>query len=202
MADARARRRVLVEASIRTGAEAQKICSARLLGPYRVPSHCRIWRSAPPGHIVRSRLYHEHCGEVDSRWLAPVLHARIGQPVLIRHTSALCDALRRAAVGSPPGGLRSVARSAASVIFAMASSMVKVFGFWTGGNSLKVSANFAAAGLRRVDEVGVVQEPVVVRVRRDVRELIRVGAQVEDLWHPQPVKGSAQTAIVPWHAAP
>ena len=30
-------------------------------------------------------------------------------------------------------------------ILAIASSMVKLFGFWTAGNSLKVSVNFAAA---------------------------------------------------------
>ncbi len=34
---------------------------------------------------------------------------------------------------------------ATSLIFAMASSMVKLPGFCTGGNSLKVSTNFAAA---------------------------------------------------------
>ena len=47
--------------------------------------------------------------------------------------------------------VRSITRSLdrdhglpASLIFAIASSMVNVFGFWTGGNSLKVAANFAA----------------------------------------------------------
>ena len=45
----------------------------------------------------------------------------------------------------PAARLQWWAPLAASDIFAIASSMVKLSGFWTGGNSLKVSANFAAA---------------------------------------------------------
>ena len=39
--------------------------------------------------------------------------------------------------------------------------------------------------LRRHEEEDVVEKPVVVGVRRYVRPLIRVGAEIEDLWHPQ-----------------
>ena len=61
---------------------------------------------------------------------------------------------------------------AASLIMRNASSMVKLFGFCTGGNSLKVAAHLSIDSPGTVEHVGVVEEPVIVGIRGSVGPLI------------------------------
>ena len=56
---------------------------------------------------------------------------------------------------------------------------------------LEALGEFGRGSLRHKNEVGVVQEPIEIRVRGHIRELIGVSAQVEDLWHGQPREGIA-----------
>src|SRR5262245_38336357 len=75
-------------------------------------------------------------GEVDQ----PFLHARSRPPVDSGPGMAPGSDLWAGPVPASQG--QCPAPLAASGIFSIAWSMVKVFGFWTGGNSLKVSRNF------------------------------------------------------------
>src|SRR5262252_8856057 len=79
-------------------------------------SRCLHW---PPVAGSSSRQAHQ----VPSKWAA---RASAGEPALRFSTP------------------NQLAPLVASLIFFIASSMVKVFGFCTAGNSLKVSANLAA----------------------------------------------------------
>ena len=97
--------------------------------------------------------------------------------------------------GSPPrgpvvpGGERLamlIARTSSDASsFSTTWSIVKLAASWRGGNSSNVCRNCVDDGRRRQDDVGVVEQPVVVGVRRDVGALERVRAQVEELRHAQ-----------------
>jgi hypothetical protein len=74
---------------------------------------------------------------------------------------------------------------------------VNVLGFWIFGKSTKVALNFDQDRNRAVDDVGVAYEPVVVRVRGDVGELVRVGSQIEELADAKRVNGSPRPPSCP-----
>ena len=133
-------------------------------------------------------------------------YAQVGQSARLAAQRRCCGSWRSRAAPSRPGPRRASrssrrrlcarrrrsggrARQPVPVMgsdsFASASSMVKVFGLCIGGKLVEGFRELRRARLRRIDEIGVVQEPVVVRVRGDVRELVRIGAQVEQLRHPQ-----------------
>ena len=63
----------------------------------------------------------------------------------LRHPRDKIDDRRFRRAFVPGGKHAQLEPPVASCIFLRASSMVKVFGFCTGGNSLNVSANFEAA---------------------------------------------------------
>ena len=69
--------------------------------------------------------------------------------------------------------------------FAIILPMLKSAGSCRGGNSCERLHHPRHVGLGRDDGPGMVEQPVVVGVRGDVRPLVRVGPQVEDLRHPQ-----------------
>ena len=56
---------------------------------------------------------------------------------------------------------------------------------------------FPDIGLRRHQQIDVVDQPIVIGVRRDVGALKGVRPKIENLWHAQVVNGSAQIRIVP-----
>ena len=63
--------------------------------------------------------------------------------------------------------------------------MLKLPVFWLGGNSLNVARNCADDGLRRHEDKRVADQPVPIRVRRDVGPFVGVHPQIEDLRQPQ-----------------
>src|SRR5215467_11382594 len=61
----------------------------------------------------------------------------------------------------------------------------KAAGFLARREFLKRFEELSDDGLRRYTNIGMVEPPVVIGVRRDVRLLIRIGPQVEELRKPQ-----------------
>ena len=107
--------------------------------PHKTTGSAIHWPLATLDNMNRSALEHLLSAPAD-RHLAP------GCPVFIQPR----DALRRVKIRRARS-VESVAADsardqpapeAASRIFAIASSMVKVFGFWIGGKSLKVAAHW------------------------------------------------------------
>ena len=81
---------------------------------------------------------------------------------------------------------------AGSVSFSITWSIEKLAAFWRGGNSLNVDKNCPTADCCGHEQVGVVEQPVIIGVRRDVGPLVRIGSQIEDLRHAQAAR-TAQT---------
>ena len=77
----------------------------------------------------------------------PMTHAplRDGAHTLPERTRTHAPARGGASVHHGPADVQCPAPLAASLIFAIASSIVNEFGRWTAGKSLNVSANLAAA---------------------------------------------------------
>ena len=68
-----------------------------------------------------------------------------------------------------------------SDIFAIASFIVNVFGFWMAGNSLKVSANFPAAYWAKIQNKRC-ESSIPSTTRSGIREFVWISAEVENLW--------------------
>ena len=125
------------------------------------------------------------------RLLAPQRAVVVEDGDALRHRHVAGDPLdelddrlpgRRVVPGGQVGHVGAPARQSTASSFSTAWSIVKLAAFWRGGNSSNVVEELGRrSAVAASDEVGVVDEPVVVRVRRDVRPLERVGAQVEQL---------------------
>ena len=69
--------------------------------------------------------------------------------------------------------------------FSITLSMLKLAGSWLRRELLERLQHAGHVDLGRHEHPDVVEEPVEVGVRRGHRPLVRVGAQVEEPWHPQ-----------------
>ena len=86
------------------------------------------------------------CSGVFCAYERPQAESNAKNAAIILECMTASDSLGWQAAGFLPPPLSPVSQPppAASLIFDIASSMVKLFGFWTAGKSLNVSANFPA----------------------------------------------------------